>query len=80
MVRVSQSARLTQVAGRVLAYRQEDLKIQTDRRAAGLNLEADLLAAQAALAKAQADVLAARLQYKMAVTDLHLLTGRFPDT
>jgi multidrug efflux pump subunit AcrB/outer membrane protein TolC len=72
-----QSAELMNVAASVLAYRLEDLKIQTDRREAGLNLEADLILAKAAVAKAEGDVLAARLNYRMAWTELKILTGDF---
>jgi outer membrane protein TolC len=75
--KLTQTAELIGVAGKVVEYRREDLKIQTDRFSAGLNLEADWLAALAALAKADADLLAARLSYRMAWTDLQILTGRY---
>jgi len=70
-----QSTELVNVAKKVLAYRLEDLKTQTDRRDAGLNLEADLLAAKAAVAKAESDVLAAQLSCRMAWTEIKILTG-----
>ena len=75
--KLTQAAQLIGVAGKVVAYRREDFKIQTDRFSAGLNLEADWLAAKAALAKSEADLLAARLSYRMAWTDLQILTGRY---
>lgn len=75
--KLSQSAKLIAVANKVLVFRREDLKIQTDRRHAGLSLEADLLAVKAALAKAESDVFAAQLNYRMALTDLQMLTGSF---
>ena len=75
--KLTQSVELINVANEVLVFRREDLKIQTDRRHAGLNLEADLLAVKAALAKAESDVLAAQLNYRMALTDLQMLTGNF---
>lgn len=61
--KLTQSTKLITVANKVLAFRREDLKIQTDRRHAGLNLEADLFAAQ--------------LNYRTALTDLKILTGNF---
>jgi len=71
------AAELIGVAEKVVEYRREDFKIQTDRFSAGLSLDADRLAAKAALAKAEADLLAARLNYRMAQTDLQILTGRY---
>jgi len=35
------------------------------------------MAAKAALAKAEADLFAAQLNYRLAVTDLQILTGNF---
>lgn len=75
--KLTQSAALITLAKKVLAFRREDFKLQTDRNQAGLNLEADVLAAQAALAKAEADGYAAQLNYRMALTDLRILTGRY---
>ena len=56
-------------------FRREDLKIQSDKHDAGMNLEADVLLAKAALAKAESDYYAAQLHYRMASTDLKILTG-----
>jgi len=75
--KLTQAAELIGVAGKVVEYRREDFKIQTDRFSAGLNLEADWLTAKAALAKAEADWLAARLNYRMAWTELQILAGRY---
>jgi multidrug efflux pump subunit AcrB/outer membrane protein TolC len=75
--KLNQSVELITVANKVLSFRREDLKIQTDRRQAGLNLEADVLSAKAALAKAESDYYAAHLNYRMALTDLKILTGRY---
>lgn len=75
--KLAQAAELIGVAGKVVEYRREDFKIQTNRFSAGLNLEADWLAAKAALAKAEADLLAARLSYRMAWTELQILAGRY---
>lgn len=75
--KINQSAELISVANKVLTFRQEDFRIQTDRHQAGLNLEADVLTAKAALAKAESDCYAAQLNYRMALTDLKILTGRY---
>ncbi|MCU0456358.1 MAG: TolC family protein [Bacteroidales bacterium] len=69
------SEELISVAGKVLEYRREDLKVQSDRRSSGLSLESDLLAAKASLAKAESDLYAAQLNYRMALSELKILTG-----
>lgn len=71
-----QSVELIKVAKKVLDFRREDLRIQSDRLTAGLNIEADYLSAKAALAKAESDLFAAELNYRIAVTDLSVLTGK----
>ncbi len=75
--KILQSAELISVARKVVDYRRDDFKIQTDKLEAGLNLEADHLAAKAALAKAESDLFAAQLSYRLAVTDLQIITGQF---
>lgn len=75
--KLTQTAELIRVAKKVLEFRVEDLKIQTDRNQAGLNLEADVLSARAAMAKAESDYYAARLSHKIAATDLRILTGKY---
>ncbi|PKN53744.1 MAG: hypothetical protein CVU55_01055 [Deltaproteobacteria bacterium HGW-Deltaproteobacteria-13] len=74
---LTQSIKLIALAKKVVDFRQEDLKIQADKHDAGLNLEADVLSAKAALAKAESDYYAARLNYRMALTDIKILTGRY---
>jgi outer membrane protein TolC len=44
---------------------------------AGLNLEQDMLEAQAEMAKAEADLLAARLNYKITFSELKILIGEY---
>jgi len=73
--RLKQSEELIKVAGKVVEYRREDLKVQSDRRKSGLNLDADLLGAKAAMAKAEADLYAAQLNYRIALSELKILTG-----
>jgi outer membrane protein len=75
--RLKQSEELIKVAGKVVEYRREDLKIQSDRRRSGLNLETDLLAAKASMAKAEADLYAAQLNYRIALSELKILTGAY---
>jgi len=71
------SEELIGVAKKVMDYRKEDLKIQNDRRKSGLNLESDLLAARAAMAKAESDYFAAQLNYRTSLTELKILTGNY---
>jgi outer membrane protein TolC len=71
------SEELIRVAKKVMDYRKEDLKIQNDRRKSGLNLESDLLAARAAMAKAESDYFAAQLNYRTSLTELKILTGNY---
>jgi outer membrane protein TolC len=75
--KLKQSEELINVAGKVVEYRREDLKIQADRRKSGLNLEADLLTAKAAMAKAESDLFAAQLNYRIALSELKILTGNY---
>lgn len=74
--KASQAVELISVARKVVDYRREDYRIQTDRFEAGLSLEADYLTAKAALMKAESDLFAAQLNYRIVVTDLKLLAGR----
>lgn len=75
--KIIQSAELISVARKAVDYRREDFKIQNDRLHAGLNLETDYLFAKAALVKSEADLFAAQLNYRIVVTDLHILIGQF---
>lgn len=75
--KLRQSEELVRVAGKVVKYRREDLKIQSDRRMSGMNLEADLLAAKGSMAKAEADLYAAQLNYRIALSELKILTGDY---
>jgi outer membrane protein TolC len=75
--KLKQSEELIKVAKKVVSYRREDLKIQNDRNVSGLNLESDLLAAKAAMAKAESDYFTAQLSYRIALTELKILTGSY---
>ncbi|WP_353719306.1 TolC family protein [Dyadobacter sp. 676] len=73
--KLAQATALIAVAEKAVKYRTEDLKVQTDKQASGLNLEADILNTRSLLAKAQADLLAAQLNYRLAYSDLQRLTS-----
>ena len=74
---LSQSVELISVAQKVVDFRREDLKIQTDKHNVGLNIDVDFFTAKAALAKAEADLFAAQLNYRIALSDLQILTGKY---
>ena len=73
----NQAAELIKVASKVVEFRRADLKIQADRRMAGLNLESDLLTAKAAMVKAESDLFSAQMNYRIALSELEILTGRY---
>lgn len=73
--KLTQATALIAVAEKAVRYRTEELKVQTDRQASGLNLEADILSTRSLLAKAEADLLAAQLNYRLAQSDLQRLAG-----
>ncbi|MGG7664707.1 TolC family protein [Dyadobacter sp. BHUBP1] len=73
--KLTQATALIAVAEKAVKYRTEELKVQTDRQASGLNLEADILNTRSLLAKAEADLLAAQLNYRLAHSDLQRLAG-----
>ncbi|SDG92461.1 Outer membrane protein TolC [Dyadobacter soli] len=73
--KLTQATALIAVAEKAVKYRTEELKVQTDKQASGLNLEADILNTRSLLAKAEADLLAAQLNYRLAQSDLQRLAG-----
>jgi outer membrane protein len=73
--KINQASTLIAVAEKVVKYRTEELKVQLDKEQSGLNTSSDILTTKAALTKARADLLAAQLSYRLAVTDLKILTG-----
>lgn len=75
--KLKQSEELIKVASKVVQYRAEDLKIRNNERIAGLNLESNLLSAKAAMAKAESDYFAAQLNYRIALSELKILTGSY---
>jgi outer membrane protein len=74
--KIRQAIALINVAQKAVTYREEELKIQQNKETNGLNTAADLLNTKSLLAKAHADLLAAQLNYRMALSDLKMLTGK----
>ena len=74
--KINQSQALIAVAQKVVFYQKEELKIQENKQAAGLNVKTDLLNTTSLLAKSEADMYSAQLSYLMAVSDLQILTGQ----
>lgn len=74
--KINQSQALITVTQKVVFYQKEELKLQENKQAAGLNVKTDLLNTKSLLAKSEADMYAAQLSYLMAVSDLQILTGQ----
>ena len=74
--KIIQSKNLIAVAQKAVNFRKEALKIQLDKDDAGLNTKVDILNAQSSLAKSQADLYAAELSYRLAVSELNILEGQ----
>jgi outer membrane protein TolC len=74
--KIKHSEALVIVAQKAVKYREEELKIQQDKKEGGLNIASDVLNTEALLAKAQAELLAAQLSYRLAFTDLKALMGK----
>jgi outer membrane protein len=67
---------LIEVAGKALSYRADELKVEQEKSGNGLNTHSAVLNARANLAKAEADLLSARLNYRMVMTDLEILFNK----
>jgi outer membrane protein len=74
--KIIQTKNLIAVAQKAVGFRSEALKIQLDKDDAGLNTKVDVLSAKASLAKSEADLYAAQLSYRLAVSDLKILEGQ----
>jgi outer membrane protein TolC len=72
---LKQSQKLIEVASKVVHFRQEAFALEEQRKRIGLSTETVFLAAKADLAKAEADLFAAQLAYRMALTNMQVLTG-----
>ncbi|MVT08717.1 TolC family protein [Chitinophaga tropicalis] len=73
--KINQAAALMDVAGKAVQYRNEELKLQEDKQASGLDIKTSMAEVKASLAKAEADYYAARLSYLLAIAELKSLTG-----
>jgi outer membrane protein len=67
--KIIQIRELIGVAKKTVAFRKEEMKLEEDKQAAGLNLKTDLLNSKALLAKSEADMYAAQLSYTLAVLE-----------
>lgn len=72
--KISQTEALVSAAQKVVNFRRQELKIQLDKQAAGLNVPADVLSTRSTVAKAEADLYAAQLNYRLAQSELNALT------
>lgn len=71
-----QAAALTAAAQKATDLRAAELKIKQDALAAGKVLPVEVLTTQATLAKAQSDLLAAQLNYRLVLTELQHASGQ----
>ena len=74
--KLRQSTAMIAVAQKAVNYRREEMKIQLDTSAAGLNTETDVVNAQSLLARSEAGLYEAQLAYRLAVLDLSILEGK----
>lgn len=74
--KIDQSKILIGVAQKVVKYRNNSLKEQTDKNASGMNIKTEILEAQAHLSQAEVDLYSAKLSYLMAVAELNSLIGK----
>ena len=74
--KIIQVNHLVAVAQKAAYYRKEELKIQLDKSASGLNTNVDVLNAKSSLAKSEADLYAAQLSYRLALSDMKILEGK----
>jgi len=75
--KIRQCEELIKAAGKAVEYRSEDLRIRKTRNVAGLNLENEILEAQAALAKTESDYFSAQMNYRIALSELKILIGNY---
>ncbi|HEY8403113.1 MAG TPA: TolC family protein [Flavobacteriales bacterium] len=73
--KLRQAEELIAVAQKAVDYRKQELKIEQDKAAAGLNRPINLLETEAALAKSEADLYGAQMSYKVAKAELEMLVN-----
>jgi outer membrane protein TolC len=76
--KVERARQMNDVAREALALRREQERLNRDQHEAGVNVLAAYREASAALAKAEADALAADLNYRLARAELERTVGRLP--
>jgi len=74
--KVNESLALISVAQKVVVFRQQEMKLLEDKKAAGIVLKQDILSARSQLARSESDLYSAQLSYRLAVSDLNFLTGK----
>ena len=72
--KLKQAEQLIGVAEKVVEYRRQELKIEQDKFNAGLNTQIKVVEVEAALAKAEADLYGAKMNYKVAEAELQFIT------
>ena len=73
--KIKQAERLIEVAQKAATYRTQELEIENNRKAAGLNTPLKVLETEAALAKAEADLYGAKQSYRIALSELKILVS-----
>jgi outer membrane protein TolC len=74
--KLSHARALIEVALKTVTYRTEELKIQQNKAENGLNTLSDILNTKALLAKSEAGLLAAQLNYRIVYSELMTLLGK----
>lgn len=74
--KVQQYAKLMEAADKAVKYRKAELKVRDDNFAAGFEIKTNVIKSKRELAKSEADLYAAILSYKMAITELSILAGQ----
>jgi outer membrane protein len=74
--KIKQAQELIGVAEQALAYRTQELNVEKDRLETGLGTKVKVIEIEALLAKAEADLYAAKLSYKMALAEMRQLISK----
>ena len=74
--KMKQAEELIAVAQKAVYYRKAELKIENDKKEAGLGKPINVLQIEAGLAKSEADLYGAMMSYKASYAELQLLTGK----
>lgn len=72
--KLKQAEQLISVAEKMVEFRRQELKIEQDKFNAGLNTQIKVVEVEAALAKAEADLYDAKMNYKVAEAELQFIT------